>query len=319
MTGPFFTKRQHVAVKAEVTEGVDSVPGDVDVVYPAFDIAHTVSGESNDREVTGDSFSPIKSIVGELSGEITFAGEIKGSGVAGTAPGIGVALQACGLSETIVGGISVTYAPASENIPSVTIEIREGSTDNTVSVKKILGARGTVAFEAEKGGPFRATFTFTGIYVEPTEAAGQFTTPAETPDPEPFLNIGFSFLGVGSLKIQSFSADMQNNVVLRNDVTAVTGNVSALITGRRPTGSINPELTDIATENFFNEWTTNATGVLTFTLGATAGNITVFNAPAAQIMAPSEGDRDEIRIEELDLLFSRDADAGDDELTLVFT
>lgn len=319
MTGPFIPGRQHVAVKVEPTEGTDAVPADVDVVYPAMDIEWTPNVEENDREVMADSFSSIKSIAGERSAEISFAAEIKGSGAAGTAPGIGPALRACGFAETIVATTSVTYAPASESLPSVTIEIREGSTDTTVHIKKILGARGTVTFEAEKGGIFIATFTFTGVYVEPTESETQFVTPVATPDPEPFLNAAFSFLGVGSLKIQSFSADMANNVSLRNDVSAATGNVSALITGRAPTGSINPELTDIATENFFNEWTSNTEGALTFTLGATAGNITVFNAPKTQITNIGQGDREELRTEELDLKFNRDAAIGDDELTLAFT
>ncbi len=319
MTAPFFTQRQHIAVKVESSEGVDAVPADADVVYPAFDIGYTPNFEMNDRETMADSFSPIKSISGERSGEITFQAEIKGSGAAGTAPGIGVALRACGFAETIATGVSVTYAPASESLPSVTVEIREGSTDTTVHVKKLLGCRGTVTMDAEKGGIFLATFTFTGVYVEPTEAAAQFLTPAETPDPEPFLSAAFSFLGVSTLKIQSFSADMANSVSLRNDVSAASGNVSALIVGRSPTGSINPELTDIATENFFNELTTNAVGVLTFTLGTTAGNITVLNAPTAQIVGIAEGDRDAIRTEDLDLKFSRNADIGDDELTLAFT
>lgn len=319
MTSPFLTKRKHVALKIEAVEGVDELPGDADVIYPATDIAWSPSGENNDREATADSFSPIKSIVGELSAEITFAAEIKGSGTAGTAPNIGKALQACGFGETIVAVTSVTYAPVSESIPSVTVEIREGSTDATVHVKKILGARGNVVFEAEKGGIFSATFTFTGVYVEPAEAVAQYLTPTEDPDPEPFLGIGFSFMGIGSLKIQSFSADMQNSIVLRNDASAATGNISAVYVGRRPTGSINPELTDIATENFFNEWTTNAVGILTFVLGATGGNILTVTAPKAQITSPSEGDRDEIRTEDLDLLFSKDVDAGDDEIVFAFT
>ena len=319
MTAPFFTHRQHVAVKVESSEGTDAVPADADVVYPAFDIGWTPTTEMNDRATMGDSFSSIKSIAGEQSAEITFQAEIKGSGSVGTAPNIGVALRACGFAETIATGVSVTYDPASESIPSVTVEIREGSTDDTIHIKKILGARGTVTFDAEKGGMFLATFTFTGVYVKPTEDTAQFVTPDEGPDPEPFLSAQFSYLGITSLKIQSFSADMGNTVSLRNDVSAATGNTSALIVGRAVTGSINPELTDIATEDFFAEWAANTVGILTFQLGASAGNITVFSAPKVQISNISEGDRDEIRTEELDLKFSRDADIGDDEIKFVFT
>lgn len=319
MTAPYFTQRQMVAVKIETTEGVDAVPTDGDVVAPLFGAEYTPTVESNEREVLQDSFSRISRVSGEQSAEISFSVEIRGAGSAGTAPNIGQALQACGFDETVVPATSVTYGPISESIPSVTVELREGSTDATVYVKKIIGARGTVTFTAEKGGMLMANFTFTGKYVEPAEAGAQFTAPALSTNPLPFLNVGLNFLGVGSLIVQAVELDMGNEVTLHNDVNDATGNTGALIVGRTPVGTLNPELTDFATINFFNKLTTDDEGTLSFALTGAAGNIVTVTATNVQITSISEDDRDGIRVESLDLVLNQGSAVGDDEISLVFT
>ncbi|KKN50888.1 hypothetical protein LCGC14_0628080 [marine sediment metagenome] len=321
MTSPFFPQRQHVAVKVEGTEGTDSVPADVDVIGPAYDIEYSPTFEMFAREIVQNSFSRPKQIAGERSAEISFSTEIKGEGNAGVAPpNLSAALQACGFSETIVAVTSVTYAPVSEGVSSVTVEIREGSTDGTVKVKKIVGARGTVSFEGVKGDVVLARFVFTGRYVEPSDdPTTQFTTPAIGPDPESFLGAAFSFHGVGTTKVQNVTLDIGNAVSLRNDVNQASGNFSAIIVGRTPIGSIDPEQELVATINFFNKLTTNAEGILTYVLGASAGNITTFSAPKAQIIGISEADRDSFRTEDLELQLNQSAAAGDDELTIAFT
>lgn len=321
MATPFLIQRRHVAVKIETTEGVDAVPADADVIAPAFGIEYTPTVEMFEREVSQASFSRITQVAGERSAVITFATELKGSGAAGTVPAnLSAPLRACGFSETVVVSTSVTYAPASASISSATVEVRESSQGTEARSMKIIGARGTVTFEAVKGDIVLATFTFTGKYIEPTDTAiTQFVSPAITPLPESFLGAAISFQGVGSLKTQTVSLDIGNNVVLRNDANDATGNTMAEITGRAPTGSIDPEIELVATINFYNKLTTNAEGILTYVLGSTAGNITTVTAPKAQITGIAEGDRDGIRIATLDLQLGQSVVAGDDELSIAFT
>ena len=89
-----------------------------------------------------------------------------GSGTAGTAPRYGSALKACGLSETVASGTSVTYEPISANFSSVTIHY------NVDGVRHIVtGCRGNVALSAEVGAIPTLDFTFTGIYNAPTDTA----------------------------------------------------------------------------------------------------------------------------------------------------
>lgn len=324
MPTPFIIQRRHVAVEIEATAGVDALPGDGEVIIPAFGIEYTPTVEMFEREVLQSSFSRITQIAGERSAVIAFSTELKGSGTAGTVPAnLSAAFRACGMSETIVAITSVTYAPASSVVPTATVEIREGSQGTETRSMKIIGARGTFTIEAVKGDIVLVNFTFTGKYIEPTDTAiTQFSpTPVLTPLPESFLGAALSFHGTGTpdLLVQNVSVDIGNNIVLRNDVNDATGNTMAELVGRVPVGSIDPEIQLVATINFYNRWTSNTEGILSYVLGATAGNITTFNAPKTQITGISEADRDGLRIATLDLQLGQNAAAGDDEFTIALT
>lgn len=317
---PFIPTRSLIAVKIESTEGTDAVPADADVVAPAFDMDYGATVEMAERPVVQPSFSRITKIAGERSATISFSVELKGSGVAGTKPYFASALRAIGFDETIVGGTSVTYNLVSESQDSVTVEMRESDALGNARSKKIIGARGTMTIEAVKGGIVRLVFEFQGKYVQPTDAAvTQFVAPSITPLPVPFLSAGLSFQGVGSLKVQTVTLDVGNEIVLRNDVNDPTGNLSALITGRTPTGSIDPEIELVATQDFYNLWTTNSEGILIYVLGSVAGNIVTVTAPKAQIDNIGEADRENLRTAGLDLVLNQSVVAGDDELEIAFT
>lgn len=316
---PFLPQRQQVGVKVETTEGTDAVIAAANLIAPPYDIEYAPSFEMFPRDNLQASLSQLPQVAGERSVVLRFATEIKGSGTAGTAPpNLSAPLKACGFGETIVASTSVTYAPASENVDSVTIEIREADTAGIAKIFQVLGCRGNVAFEAVKGDIVLARFEFTGRYIEPTEGS-MLATQVPTPLPVSFLGAAFSFQGIGTLKVQTVTLDMGNKVNLRNDANQVSGNFSAVITNRIPSGSIDPERELIATINTFNKLTTNAEGILTYVLGSTAGNITTITVPKAQIINLTPADRDGLRIETLDLQLNQSVTAGDDEISIAFT
>ena len=318
---PFIPTRSLIAVKIEATEGVDAVPADADVVAPAFGIDYGPTVEMAEREVQQPSFSRITKIAGERMATISFSTELKGSGAAGTPPpNLAVPLRGCSFAEVIVGGVSVTYNLVSENQESVTVEIRESDAAGNARSKKIIGAKGTVSLEATKGGIVLVVFEFTGKYVAPTDSGvSQFASPSITPQPQPFLSAALSFQGLGTLKAQAVTLDVGNDIVMRNDVNDPTGNVAAIITGRTPTGSIDPEVELVATVDFYSKWTSNTEGVLTYIINGGAGNIVTVTALKAQIDNLGEADRDGLRTVALDLVLNQSVDAGDDELEIKFT
>lgn len=83
--------------------------------------------------------------------------EVKGSGAAGTAPEIAPLLRACALGETVSAGVSVTYAPASSSLASVTLYLYLDGMR-----WKIHGAVGTCTLRMEAGQKIMADFELTG-------------------------------------------------------------------------------------------------------------------------------------------------------------
>jgi hypothetical protein len=314
----FLTQRQQLALKLESVEGTDSIPTSSDVIAPVYSPDWTPNIKFHERTSVLPSFSKLTQVPSEKSATIKFECEVKGSGTAGSPPSFGQALKACGWAETIVGGTSVTYKPSSlTTVPSCTIEIRE-SNDSVWKSKKIVGARGTVSMDCANGCIVRLKFSFTGKYVEPTDTVA-FTQPSPGINPPAFLNASISLLGVGTLRIPTFSMDAGNTVTLRPDATIDGGYFCGTITNRKMTGSIDPEQEIISVINFPNQMTTPSQGVLFWNIGSTAGNRIAFSAPKSQIIGIAEADRSGIRAEKLSIAFGQNASTGDDEASLVFT
>ena len=322
MANTFSVRRRQLAMKIEAVFGVDAVPTALDLIEPVFDLEYTAEIEQFEREIIKEVFSPVAQIPGERSAAISFTTELKGSGVAGTPPAhLDVPLRTCGFAVVNVPVTSDTYTVVSTGLESSTIEIREIEDDGDSIVKKLLGACGTVEITAEKGQPVLLNFEFIGKYVEPSRVASPGAlspSPGFGLTPEPFLDVGFTFLGIGVLLVQAVSLDAGVECTLKNDINDPSGNIGAIATARTPTGSINPEQVDPTVYNPWNTWTTAAEGLLEYTLGATAGNIVKVTAPNAQIVGISDGDRDTIRTNELELQLNGGV-AGDDELELEFT
>jgi len=316
----FLTKRKQIAAKIEAVEGTGETLADIDVIAPIYNVEYAIDNIQNDRlEVVQPSFSRLSQVNGEINATLTFSTELKGSGTAGTAPAhLSDLLQACGMSETIVAVTSVTYAPVTEDIPTITLEMREGADDSVFKSKKLIGCRGTVKFVAAKGGIVMCEFEFKGKYVLPTDTVA-FAQPTPGVIPKTFLGVAFSVHGVGTLNIQNLTVDMANEIIHRPDVNDATGYMSALYVGRQPKAEVDPEQVAVATIDFFAKIRDNSEGILTYSLTGAAGNIMVFTAPKAQFINLSDGDSDSIRTEELEMSLNQDGDEGDDEFTIVFT
>lgn len=316
----FLIKRKQIAVKIEAVEGTEETLADADAIAPIYSPEYGVEPVQNDRlEVVQASFSHLSQVNGEINASLTFSTELKGSGTAGTAPPhLSALFQACGLSETVVPATSVTYAPVTEDIPSVTMEMREGTDGSVFKSKKIIGSRGTVKFVAVKGGIVMCEFEFKGKYVLPTDTVA-FAQPSPGVIPKTFLGVGFSVHSVGTLNIQNLTIDMANEIIHRPDVNDATGFKSALYVGRQPKAEVDPEQVAVATIDFFAKIRDNSEGVLTYALTGSAGNIMTFSAPKAQFINLSDGDSDSIRTQEMEMSLNQNGDEGDDEFTIVFT
>ena len=306
------TRKRVILIEAESSYGTDPNPGATDVVL-VRDLSITPqSSDVVNRDVVRPFLGASEQLLANTSVEVSFSVELAGSGAAGTAPRYGAALKACGLSETVSSGTSVTYAPVSSSFSSVTIHY------NTDGVRhKVTGARGTVVLNASVGEIPSLDFTFTGIYNAPDDSALPSVTYGNQATPLVFKNgntTSFQLLSF-SAALMSLSMDLGNSTVYRE---LVGGTKEVIITDRAASGSVSIEAVALSSKDYFAAALTDSSlGNLTITHGTAAGNIVSLSSAKVDIGDVAYGEADGIQM--LEIPYTLVPSASGNELSLVFT
>ena len=306
------TRKRVILIEAESSYGTDPTPAATDVVL-VRDLSITPqSSDVVNRDVVRPYLGASEQLLANTKVECTFSVELAGSGAAGTAPRYGSALKACGFSETVSSGTSVTYAPVSASFTSVTIHY------NVDGVRHIVtGCRGSFVINAAVGEIPSIDFSFTGIYNAPTDTALPSVTYGAQATPLIFKNgntSGFSLLS-HSGALMNLSMDVGNTLVYRE---LVGGTKEVLITDRAANGSVTIEAPALATKDFFAAALTDASlGNLQFLHGTTAGNKVQFISSKVDIGDVSYGEADGVTM--LEIPYTLVPSAANDEMSIVFT
>ncbi|MBI3582374.1 MAG: hypothetical protein HY096_00305 [Nitrospinae bacterium] len=308
--------RRVVAAKIEVVEGVAETLSAADGGILAIGPTVSIDIESKERKSASASLSPYGNVSGKQSAKLSFTIEIKGAGAAYSAsvkPALSPYFRACGFVEAIdvtVGLEKATYTPASTGIPSLTMACYEDGV-----VKKLRGCRGTVKVSSESGGVVKAAFEFSGVYDGVIDGAMLAPT-YESTVPPTLLNTPLTF-DAYTARAQSFEINIAAAVAVMDDITKAEGYAVGVITGRRPTGSLNPEMVTVATYDYYGKYKSAAyISLVIGKIGSTQYNRFKFTAPKMQITKVSDGDRNSVAVADLSVLFARNA--GDDEIVLEF-
>jgi hypothetical protein len=268
-----------------------------------------------DRELVLPYFGQRPMIVGQKVGTVTFDVELAGSGTAGTAPQWGRLLRACGFGETVVGGTSVTYAPAMTNIVGVSFDF-----NNDGNRHRLQGCRGTATFNLAAGEIPRISFEFFGEYV--AAATESQLTPTFANQAAPVVvnsanTTSVSVLGLSAC-MQSFSLNLGNEIPLRQ-LAGCTHEYP--ITNRLPSGEVVVEAPVIGSgsgeKDYFAQVISQATGSISWQHGQTAGNIVTMTMGQCNIDGPTYSDSDGIQM--LTLPYMAQATAANNEMSLVLT
>jgi len=302
-------QRTQLLGKIEAVEGTKENLAAADAVL-VYDTGFDPTQAINLRDPHRETLSVMPPVAGARSAKIKFAVELKGSGTKGTPPEWGKFLKACGFTETVVANTSVTYTPASTSIPSLTLGLyRDGV------INRIWGARGTVRLELEAGKIGLLHFEFTGADFERVDGALVSATYQSTVPPA-FLGATFTVDSYAAV-VDKVSIDLGNAIALRSSPTAASGYVSALITGRAPKVSFDPETVTVATKDFPGLMKAGTAFALSCTLGSAQGNTITISAPKLVIQDLKEGNRSGILTDQITAVAAMDS--GDDELTIMLT
>ena len=306
-------RKRLILVETESVYGTDPTPDGADAVLVRDLNITPLQSDVVSRDLIRPYLGASEQLLANTRVECTFSVELAGSGTAGTAPQYGKALQACGLSETVSAGTSVTYAPVSSSFGSVTIHY------NIDGVRhKVTGCRGTFTINANVGEIPTIDFTFTGIYNTPDDSALPSVTYANQATPLVFKEGNtdtFELLSYSGC-LQSVTFDIGNTLVYR-ELIGCTKEV--LLTDRSANGTVVMEAVTMASKNYFTAALTDSTlGNLTFQHGTTAGNIVDFASTRIDIGDVSYSDQDGIAM--LNIPYTAiPSTAGNDEFSLVYT
>ena len=243
---------------------------------------------------------------------VTFDVEMSGSGSAGQSPKYGAILKACGLSETISGGNTVTYAPVTTPSDSVTLFVNYDGVRH-----KVTGARGTFSISCEVNAIPRISFSLTGIFNAPTDTALPTVTVSNQASPLIFKNgstSNFAIFGYAAA-LQSWSLDFNNEVIYRE---LVGGTKVVLITDRRPSGTVVVEAVALSAHNFFTDYTGTSTGTNTWLHGTVAGNKVTVSCPQTDLGQPTYEESDGVTMLSLPVYATPTA-TSNNEFSLVYT
>ena len=321
-----YTKLRLVAVKQEAALGTGIATTVAD--FEAWDVIYTPSIEYIEREGLG-SLSPPPGVTGQASGQVTFKTYLRASAVTGDAPlylerlfpmlGYAQALEAFSPSG-LTPAIGQTPAEPLAVLPITgTVSSYESGLRKTIS-----GAMGTAKLMLTAGQPAVMEYTFTGRYegeaaaVNPVSSTTLVTqTLAEACGPPmKFAGATLSFTdGVGC--VEAMQIDLGNQVVLRPCATEATGFSYAVITGRKVTGSFNPEAVVANTVAHYLGWKADTSAVLSLVLTDGVTTCTI-GAPVCRRTNIQGGDRNGLMVDQIDFACHKSATAGNDELTFTF-
>jgi hypothetical protein len=197
-------KRVVLGSKDETTYNTDSVPTAAANAVLVEDVKWAFAGsrmfQRNPVRASLAKLAPV--YAGTL---ITVSGkvEIKGSGVAGTAPEIAPLLRGAGFAETLVGGTSATYKPTStqSNHKSQSMYFYDDGL-----LLKMTGAMIKPSFDLSVGKAGFMSFEATGHFVSITDVALPAATYV-TAAPPVLINVPFT-IGAYAAIITKLAFDM---------------------------------------------------------------------------------------------------------------
>lgn len=307
-------RKTTILAKIESSYGVDPTPTASANCLLIKDPQIKPKGESLVRDVLRASLSPLGATIGMKEVEVTFKTELKGTGTRGQLPAFGwegVLFRACGMSETVSAGTSITYQPVSTGFESCTLYIYKDGIRHIVT-----GCRGSFKITGEVGKPLEVEWSLKGIYNTPTDASPAAVTVSPVL-PQPLLNAGFT-IGAYAAVASKIEIDLAATIGARKSINHPAGIVEQMYTGRDTKGSFDPIAVLEATHPFWQRWTDGTLAAMNLgPIGATSGNIVTITAPKVQYMEINYGDREGEMSYDVPLRFCQDA--GDDELVITIT
>jgi hypothetical protein len=208
-----------------------------------------------------------------------------------------------------------TYYPNSFSIPSMTLY---GYKDGTLH--KVVGARGTFKIDGKASDYAKCSFTFTGNYVEPVDAALPTGLLFEPSRPVKCELMNFVVENLPRNYGDSWSLDIGNTVTQRDNYNALDGWSGVVITDRKPKLMADPESMAPSSYNAWKRMQYSDSVRIHAQIGRRlgVGNLVNIDAGAGQYEKADYKNRTNIQAWDMTFQLARITDAGENEFTINF-
>lgn len=181
---------------------------------------------------------------------------------------------------------------------------------------KMTGCRGTWSVEGTGGDYAKFSFEFTGDYVPVADAVMPTSPTYETTKPVAVELANLMVGGSADFACSKFSVDMANDVQIRDNINASNAYAGAIIVGRAPKVSFDPEAVLEASHPFWGNLSSGAELTFGVKVGAAKGNTVQFDAPNVQYTGLGYGNRNSQRTYDVSANVARQN--GNDEVKVSF-
>lgn len=202
------------------------------------------------------------------------------------------------------------FEPVSDDMDSATLHLNRDGV-----LHKMTGCRGSFSIQGTGGQYAQFNFTFTGSYVQPEDDAMPDPT-YETTKPVQVELAQLTVGAYGEFAAAEFSMDMANDVQIREDINAANAYAGAVIVGRKPTFTMNPEAILEADHPVWANLASGAELVAGLKVGTVKGNVVAIDLPNMQYTNVQYGNRNNILTYDITCNLARVT--GNDEVKISF-
>ena len=315
-----------------VIAGAFTVDDIVEAIVLGIPFRHTVVSGDTDADGVATALAAVINAHGLMAASattdtitVTFTGVFAGEVLTTAATPVTIGSTTCTQDPTWTGDLDLgdtysgdvhsegyEYDPVSDLFDSLTLYIYLDGL-----LHKLTGCRGTFTVEGAAGEVAKYTFTFTGNYVAPLDAAIPVTPNLDTTLPPAVEQADLQVDGgITPLCAAAFGLDMANNVVIRDCVNKVDAFDGVVITGRAPSATMDPESVLESDHPFWANLAAGTPLLFQVRVGTVKGNLVHFESDNASYSELGYGNRNDIRIYNVTLRFSRTA--GNDEINIAY-
>lgn len=299
------TRKRVLAAKIETTAGTAESLAAGDAAFNVYDAEITPNISMASRAKQG-GFGQLEAITEGYSCTITFKTDLTGDGIGGVPGWADTFFPACGWVKT-----TTTFNPTAEapgtNVKTLTIGVYKDG-----RLEQARGCMGTFKVMCPTGRPAMIEWTFTGVWLAPTDVAVLSPT-YPTQLPLRGANTTFTIGGSWSPCIENIEFDAGNSVIMRECSTQSDGSgfATALVTDRTTTVSLNPESTLVATQDNYGNWLAHTEEAISYALTDGTDTVTL-SSSSYQITNIQPGDRGGNQVDQIS------GQVNDDSLAIAF-